>query len=252
MARAADKHRLLVVEDEPLLRMTILEYMEDQRFDAHGVESAEAARTWLAENDCDVLLTDLRLPGASGIELLESVRSSYPGIEVVLMTGFATLESAIQAVNLGAFWYIQKPFDAAELIFTLERAIGVRQLRREREEMIERQRATLEGLRATVRQLLATRDQVISATRKRAIDDTLVTLHHELNNKGMGITAAAGCARRDVRKGKQGAVLGALSSIEELALEISDMLQRISAQRDPRSTEYVEGTTMIDLGAEQD
>ncbi len=239
--------KLLVVEDDEVLRLTILEYMEDQRFDSEGVESAEVALEWLETGDCDVVLTDIRLPNASGIELLKALRERRPEIEVVLMTGHATLETAIQAVNLGAFCYIQKPFDAAELFAALERAMGVRRLRLDREEMIVRQQATLDRLRSTLRRLVDTRDQMIAASRKRAIDDTLVTLQHELNNRGMGITAAAGCARRDVEKGKHEAVLDALASIEDLAIDISAMLERVSSLSDPESTEYVEGTTMIDL-----
>ncbi|MAE70318.1 MAG: hypothetical protein CME06_07590 [Gemmatimonadetes bacterium] len=245
------KSRLLVVEDDRVLRMTILEYMEDQRFDSEGVESAEAALRWLETGDCDVVLADIHLPNATGIELLKLLRERHPEIEVVLMTGHATLETAIQAVNLGAFCYIQKPFDATELFMTLERAMEVRQLRLDREELIARQQATLDRLRSTLRRLVETRDQMIAASRKRAIDDTLVTLQHELNNRGMGITAAAGCARRDVEKGKHEAVLGALASIEDLAIDISAMLERVSSLSAPESTEYVEGTTMIDLKSEE-
>jgi two-component system response regulator HydG len=77
----------------------------------------------------DIILTDIRMPNVSGVEILAAARASDPDVPVILMTAQATLQSAMQAVNEGAFYYIQKPFRNDELVAILRRAAEHRNLR---------------------------------------------------------------------------------------------------------------------------
>src|SRR5205814_52222 len=85
----------------------------------------------IAEMSPDIVLTDIRMPNVSGVEILAAARQSDPDVPVILMTAQATLQSAMQAVNEGAFYYIQKPFRNDELIAILRRAAEHRNLRAE-------------------------------------------------------------------------------------------------------------------------
>src|SRR5687768_12451416 len=95
---------------------------------AHG---GEKALEQLATLHPDIVLTDIRMPTVGGVEVLAAAREEDPDVPVILMTAQATLQSAMQAVNAGAFYYIQKPFRNDELIAILRRAAEHRQLRQE-------------------------------------------------------------------------------------------------------------------------
>ncbi len=241
--------RVLVVEDDPAVREMTVETLVRQEILADGAESAEEALERLRQAACyPVVLSDIRLPGASGLELLRRIKELQPEPEVVLMTGFATLESAIEAVNLGACWYIQKPFTAVQLGWAVRKAFDVCRLRREKDALIARQEAMLAGLRDSVAWIERKRDDLLQAERKRTFKQTVAALRHELNNHGMGIAAAAGAARRFVEKGKAEDVIDALTSIEAFVLDISLLLGKASDLEDVRTVDYVEGEQIVDLG----
>src|SRR5206468_8431849 len=93
---------------------------------AHG---GKAGLDLIGETRPDIVLTDIRMPNVTGVEILAAARESDPDVPVILMTAQATLQSAMQAVNEGAFYYIQKPFRNDELVAILTRAAEHRELR---------------------------------------------------------------------------------------------------------------------------
>ncbi|MCO4770713.1 MAG: sigma-54-dependent Fis family transcriptional regulator [Deltaproteobacteria bacterium] len=123
--------RILVVDDER--RMADIVQLVLER-DGHTVRTASRgadALVLLDDAPADVLLTDLKMPGMSGLELLEQARADHPALPVVLMTAYATVQNAIDALRLGAFDYIRKPFDNADLVAVVRRAVETGRLRRE-------------------------------------------------------------------------------------------------------------------------
>jgi DNA-binding NtrC family response regulator len=120
---------VLVVDDEVAILDTLRILLRNEGFDPHvahggrkGLEQLDALRP-------DIVLTDIRMPNVGGVEVLAAARESDPDVPVILMTAQATLQSAMQAVNAGAFYYIQKPFRNDELIAILRRAAEHRRLR---------------------------------------------------------------------------------------------------------------------------
>jgi DNA-binding response OmpR family regulator len=243
--------RVLVVEDDAAVRDMTVETLARQAFVVDSAASAEDALEQLRGGEYPVVVSDIRLPGASGLELLRRIKALDPAPEVVLMTGFASLESAIEAVNLGACWYIQKPFTAVQLGWAVRKALDIYRLRREKDALIARQKAMLEGLRDSVAWIERKREELLRAERKRTFKQTVAALRHELNNHGMGIAAAAGAARRFVEKGKAEDVLDALTSIEAFVLDISLLLGKASDLEDVRTVHYVDGEQIVDLGGEE-
>ncbi|MGD8699610.1 MAG: sigma-54 dependent transcriptional regulator [Gemmatimonadales bacterium] len=119
---ATTKPRILVVDDEESLVETLSVLLRREGFNVISALSGVEAIDRLADKP-DVVLTDIRMPKVSGIDVLTEARNRHPDVPVVLMTAQASLQSAIQAVNQGAFYYVQKPFTNDELLAILSKAV---------------------------------------------------------------------------------------------------------------------------------
>jgi two-component system response regulator HydG len=117
-----NRPKILIVDDEESLVETLQVLLKREGFDTITALSGSEAIDKLNESP-DVVLTDIRMPKVSGIDVLAETRSKRPDVPVVLMTAQASLQSAIQAVNQGAFYYVQKPFTNEELIAILRKAL---------------------------------------------------------------------------------------------------------------------------------
>jgi DNA-binding NtrC family response regulator len=123
--------RLLVVEDDPDLRETWVSGLEGADFPVASVADGEQALAALANEDFGVVVLDLRIPGRDGIQVLQAMRADGHDADVIIVTGHAEIETAIEALKLQAFDYITKPFRMAELVQAVSRAAEHRRLRRE-------------------------------------------------------------------------------------------------------------------------
>jgi two-component system response regulator HydG len=108
--------RVLVVDDEPTLLKALEALLRKKGYEVTALESPIAATQKLAQEDFDVALLDVKMPQLSGLELLHAVKHRRPEIEVIMMTGHATVETALAAVKAGAYDYLTKPFDDVELV----------------------------------------------------------------------------------------------------------------------------------------
>ncbi len=125
------KPKILVVDDETSILNTLEILLRGEGFEYASSTSGRDAMERLDAFAPDLVLTDVRMPGVSGIDLLASIRERDPELPVILMTAQASLQSAVQAVNHGAFYYLQKPFANAELVALCRRATETRILKRE-------------------------------------------------------------------------------------------------------------------------
>lgn len=117
--------RVLLVDDDDLLLRALSRLLTKPGFQVVPCADAKMALMHLAQGDVDVVLTDLMMPGWSGIDLLREVRRHNLDIPVIMLTGSPDLASAISAVELGAFAYLTKPIDATTLFTTVERAVRI-------------------------------------------------------------------------------------------------------------------------------
>ena len=127
--------RILLVEDEKSLALPLAEQLQDAGHRVTTLFDGASALAWLAESRCDLVITDVRLPGADGIKILERARVQDPPAEVLVMTGFATVEQAVAAMRGGASGYLQKPFPAEALLQQVERIGEVRRMQEELERL---------------------------------------------------------------------------------------------------------------------
>ncbi|MDK2823172.1 MAG: hypothetical protein PWP71_1090 [Clostridia bacterium] len=115
--------RILVVDDEKDFRELLVKRLNRKNYFASGANSGEKALEFLAKEVFDLALIDLRMPGMDGLELLSRIRESQPEMEVVVLTGHGSTESAVEAMKRGAYDYLTKPADLTELQVLLDKAM---------------------------------------------------------------------------------------------------------------------------------
>jgi two-component system, NtrC family, response regulator HydG len=133
---------ICVIDDQALIRDSLQATLTAQEHKVFAFQNAQDALTEMRQRAFDVVLTDLKMPGLDGVGLLREMRRLGLDVPVVLMTAFASVQTAVEAMKLGAFDYIQKPFNADEVAILVERALRERQLLRDNEVM----RRTIEDL----------------------------------------------------------------------------------------------------------
>ena len=109
------KKTVLVVDDEKNIRLTFSETMTQMGFDTRTASNGEEALTKIQGAEFDLVLLDLRMPGMDGIEVLRRIRERYPKVRVIMITAHGTVESAVEAMKLGAVDFIQKPCTPDEI-----------------------------------------------------------------------------------------------------------------------------------------
>ena len=117
-----ESFNVLLVDDEAEFLETLVKRIKKRDVNVTGVGSGEKALEFLDEQPVDVVVLDVRMPGMDGIETLRELKKRHPLVEVIMLTGHASLEVAIEGMELGAFDYLMKPIDIDELLYKLEDA----------------------------------------------------------------------------------------------------------------------------------
>jgi len=130
-------HTILVVDDDERLLETLAILVRQLGHTALTAPDVATAEQLLSAHEVDLVVTDLRMPGGSGLDLLERIRDDAPDTPVILLTAYGTVDGAVQAMQRGAFDFVQKPFDAGEMETRMTRALEHRRMRRERDYLLE-------------------------------------------------------------------------------------------------------------------
>ena len=128
MLDANKEKQILVVDDEQSICEIVKAYLQKNGYSVFQALSAEKAVEIIKENRIDLVLTDIKMPGMNGVDLLKWVKGYNNSLPVIMTTGFPTLDTAIEALKLGAYDYLTKPFHLEEVIEKISRAIQTRQL----------------------------------------------------------------------------------------------------------------------------
>ncbi len=129
------KHSILIVEDEKTARQNLEYIFKKEGYRVTAVDSGEKAIHELEHGEFDLILTDLKMHKVNGLEVLERTRELQPDAEVIIVTGYATVESAVEAMKKGAYDYISKPYKIEEVRILARKALEKRQLKREVQEL---------------------------------------------------------------------------------------------------------------------
>src|SRR5215212_5709236 len=124
------KH-VLLVEDEAPLREALAEQLSDRGYAVEQADCGETALAKLADFAFDVIITDLRLPGINGSEVIDAALALYPDIVAIVVTGYGTVKDAVEAIKRGASDFVSKPFQIDELLHVLDSALEQKRLKSE-------------------------------------------------------------------------------------------------------------------------
>jgi DNA-binding NtrC family response regulator len=123
-----DPARILVVDDEEIIRLACQRVLTEEGYEVQSRPGGPEALRLLAEELFDVAIVDLKMPRMDGIEVLQAIKRDYPHIPVIMITGYATVESAVEAMKSGAFDYLPKPFTPDEVAVVVKKAVETRSL----------------------------------------------------------------------------------------------------------------------------
>ncbi len=143
----ANQGKLLIVDDEKIALKNLEHVLKKEGYEVAATQSGANALALLEKQSFDVVLTDLRMEKVDGMQVLRKCRESWPDSEVIMITGFATLESAVEAMKHGAFYYIAKPFRLEEVRKVVAEALEKIRLKRENREL----RAQIESYQGKVK-----------------------------------------------------------------------------------------------------
>jgi DNA-binding NtrC family response regulator len=122
------KGKILVVDDEEIVLKSCQKILEGGGHQVFTALSGQEAFELLGKESIDIVITDIKMPGMDGMEVLERIKEKYPDILVIMITGYSTVQSAVQAMKLGAFDYIPKPFTPDEVLVVVEKALEKKSL----------------------------------------------------------------------------------------------------------------------------
>jgi len=123
--------RILIVDDEQLVRWSLNERLTAAGYDVFEAGLAADALERIGSADIDLVLLDFKLPDGDGLSVLKKIKEASPEIQVILMTGYSSIETAVEAMKLGAYHYVNKPFNLDEVEMLVQKALETSQLRRE-------------------------------------------------------------------------------------------------------------------------
>ncbi|MBW1981005.1 MAG: sigma-54-dependent Fis family transcriptional regulator [Deltaproteobacteria bacterium] len=153
---------IMIVDDEPSIRSSLAGVLEDEGYRVVASSNGAEALKSIEEQMPDLVLLDIWMPGMDGIETLKKIRSYYPGLQVVMISGHGTIETAVTATKLGAFDFIEKPLSLEKTLLSIQNALNFRQLKDDN--IILRQKAErdykITGSSPAIRQLRETIERV--------------------------------------------------------------------------------------------
>lgn len=122
---------ILIIDDEKNYLLVLQTLLEDEGYTVTALSDPETALAFLQESEVDVVVTDMKMPRITGLDVLERVKKQWPYTPVLIMTAFGTIESAVETMKYGAFDYITKPFSNDELLLSIHNAVELAQAHRE-------------------------------------------------------------------------------------------------------------------------
>ena len=241
--------KILVIDNERRMCHVLKSALE---LDKHEVEVAydgEAGLKKIRQNEFDVVITDLKMPGMDGIGVLEQVKKISPRAEVILMTAYATAQTAVEAMRKGAYDYLVKPFQIQTLLLTISRGFEKQKLSLENKRLISDLIRKNQILTETLDKLTKTQAKLVQSERTAAVIETVIAMKHEINNPLTGILNKLQILQERYSGTQKSELISDLKIIHDATVRISDTIEKLDRIGNPVSTTYTEGVSMLDIGA---
>lgn len=249
---------ILIVDDEPDIRQMAAIFFKKIGFRISCAEDASEALQILRQEQVDVIITDVMMPGEDGIEFLAKTRTSWPDIPVILMTGYAQLQMAVNAIKNGAFDFIHKPFDFDYLRKVVERAVNYAKLQKIEKNYRSELERTVAMRTAELQKAMLELDVSRSALLKAATDKStfMSTVSHEMRTPMNGVIGSLELLKEEGLSGAAAEYLAmARLSADEMVVLIDQMLTFVHSSGQLGLIRYAVvnfGTLLNTLIAEQE
>jgi DNA-binding NtrC family response regulator len=233
-------YRILIVDDEESQRQQLAGFMKKQGFNVTSAESGAKALDLCQEKNFEVALIDLKMPGMDGIELLGKLKESNPEIQVIMMTAYGSVETAVEAMRLGAYHYVNKPINLDELKLNINKALESHHLLMEnkylKEELEEKYRdlkivgesPEIKEVLSTVSRVAKTNSTVLITGESGTGKELVARAIHDLSDRANKRFVAVSCAalpetlfESELFGHEKGAFTGAIKS-KEGRFELAD------------------------------
>ncbi|OGU15033.1 MAG: hypothetical protein A2076_18430 [Geobacteraceae bacterium GWC2_53_11] len=218
---------ILIVDDEPDIRQMSSIFFKKIGFRISCAEDAAEAWQILQQETIDTIITDVMMPGEDGIEFLAKIHKSWPDIPVILMTGYAQLQMAVNAIKNGAFDFIHKPFDFDYLRKVVERAVNYSKLQKMEKNYLSELEQTVAMRTGELQKAMLELDASRSALLKAATDKStfMSTVSHEMRTPMNGVIGSLDLLKEEILTGAAAEYLAmARQSAEEMVALIDQML----------------------------
>lgn len=178
----SDGAKILIVDDDEGMRETLSDILQEEGYLVHCAGTGKETLGMISEEFCNVALIDIKLPDMSGIDLLERLKKISPDTAAILITGYASIETSVEALNLGADAYIIKPLNIEEVKMSMRRALDRQRLVMENRKLLEELKESNEKLKEEIRQKEALQTKLIQSERLSALGELAAGMSHEINN----------------------------------------------------------------------
>ena len=230
--RAAKRPVILIVDDEAVIRAVLTARLAAEGYEVDSAEDGEVGVARIAKGFVNVVVSDIKMPRMDGMEVLKRTKASSPDTEVIMMTAYAATDTAINAVRLGAFDYLQKPFEHLDdVVHKVRSALRQQRLELENREHVKK----LDEMNKGLKQLLVNRTRDLNLAQE-AMESKPSTVRAELARGDALLGEVAGKVREALAaldrrlpalKGIDGKGAEAVAEIEKITAQIRDEVARL-------------------------
>jgi FixJ family two-component response regulator len=244
--------RIAVVDDNEDIVTLLGDVLRRGDYVPDLYSSSREALMAATSKEYDLIVCDLEMPEVTGINLLAEVKAVFPLTQFIMITGYASVKSAVEAMHKGAVSYLTKPLTSTQIMVHVQNALEKRFLSLENTRLIYELTAANEALETKVAELKHlnellrdTQADLVRAERLAAIGEVVVSINHTINNSLAGIQAAARYLRS--LQTLEGEAAETLARVDTECREIESVLGRLRSLRDPAAVEYLDGVRMIGI-----